>query len=175
MRTVDDAALEANFAAAKAVVQCPQVAEDEVILRASGAGEDLRGKCPLPDHDGDSPSFYCYDNGSGVFDKWYCHRCSKGGDVIDLFAAMHGLEHNLKFALDALAERYGLKLWRDTDLMSETQLKARKARIASERAFAKAVSEHFFATKVIPLIREVEDKNERAALLRRCIGIARLW
>jgi DNA primase len=174
MRTVDEAATEANFGIVKGTIQCWQVAEEETVLRPSG--KHLRGKCPLPEHDGDSPSFYCYDNGGGFYDSWYCHRCSRGGDVVDLNAAMRLLEHNLTFAMQDLAERYGVKLQRDVDVMSETQLIVRRARIASERAFAKAVAEHFFATKVIPLVRGVEDERERAALLRRCIkyaGVAR--
>lgn len=172
MRTVGDGAMAANFTAVKSIVQCPDIAADEVILKSSG--KDLRGKCPLPGHEGDSPSFYCYDNGSGFFDKWWCFRCGQGGDVVDLFAAMHGLTHNLGFALDAIAERYRIKLWKDTDLMSTNQLMTMKARKQSERRLADALTSIAFSRWVMPVIRSIEDEGERALELKRCLKVAGL-
>ena len=49
VRTVDEAALEANFAGVKGAIRVEQVAELETHLRRTGA--HLKGLCPLPDHD----------------------------------------------------------------------------------------------------------------------------
>lgn len=174
IRTVDEAALEASFASVKGTIGCQEVAELETYLREEA--DKLRGPCPLPDHSGDSPSFYCYpdDASRGLYTGWHCFRCDRGGDVIDLYAAMFGLEHNLVWAMQGLAERFGLKLWRDTDLMSESQMMARKARLSAERAFNQAIAEHVFERNVMPLIKSVEDDGERAELLSRCLRLAGL-
>jgi len=174
VRTVDGAAIEANFAAVKGSISCDRVAEPETALRLVGGL--LRGRCPLPDHEDRTPSFYCYPSADGFYDSWWCFGCSRGGDVVDLFAAMEGLEHNLVWAMEGLAERLGLKLWRPEDLMSETQLAVRKARRRVRRAFLDAVAEHIFERDVMPVINAVEDAGERRAFLERCLkeaGLAR--
>jgi hypothetical protein len=50
-------------------------------------GEKLAGKCPLPDHQDDSPSLWVYPETR----SWYCFGCNRGGDVID-FAKLKGLK-----------------------------------------------------------------------------------
>jgi DNA primase len=37
------------------------------------------GRCPMPDHQDRSPSFYLYHPG-----RYYCYGCERGGDVVDL-------------------------------------------------------------------------------------------
>jgi hypothetical protein len=37
------------------------------------------GRCPLPDHEDKTPSFYIYPP-----DHWWCYGCGRGGDVVDL-------------------------------------------------------------------------------------------
>ena len=45
------------------------------------------GKCPLPEHDDDTPSFWVYPETQ----SWYCFGCHHGGDVID-FAKLKGID-----------------------------------------------------------------------------------
>lgn len=46
--------------------------------------------CPLPDHDDKTPSFNVYPDTN----SWYCFgACQRGGDVVDLYAAVNGHEH----------------------------------------------------------------------------------
>ena len=175
MRTVDQAALKANFACVKAVVGCEQVAELETYLRPTGGGR-LVGRCPLADHEDKSPSFYVYSNQGGFYDSWYCFGCSRAGDVIDLYEGVMGWGREPVSTLKQLAERFGVKLWRDEDLMSETQLVARKARRRVEAAFDRALRAHYFDLWVMPVVNAVEDLAEREALLERCLkeaGLAR--
>jgi DNA primase len=151
VRTVDEAALEANFAGVKGAIRVEQVAELETHLRRTGA--HLKGLCPLPDHDEKTPSFVCYpDQGA-----WWCFGCDRGGDVVDLWQAQQGPFGNLVMAMEDLAEHFGLKLWHPEDLMSETQLAARRARRRVEASFDRALVAHYFDLWVMPVVNAVED------------------
>jgi hypothetical protein len=172
VRTLDHAALKANFACLKGTIGCDEVAQLEVALRQEGG--KLRGSCPLPDHGGTSPSFYCYPNERGFYDRWWCHRCSIGGDVVDLYAAMEGPFRNAVDALRALADRFGLKLWRPEDLMSDEQLAAMRARKKVEAVRDRALTEWYFEREVIPLARAIEDEAERRAFLENALKEAGL-
>ena len=88
LRTVAEAALEANFAGVKGMIGCDQVAELEAELKRTG--RLLKGSCPLPDHKDRSPSFYCYPDGHGLCSSWWCFGCDRGGDVVDLWQAQQG-------------------------------------------------------------------------------------
>ncbi len=177
MRTVDGAALEANFACVKGAIGCDRVAETETELRTVGGR--LVGRCPLPDHEDRTPSFYCYANEhAGFYDSWWCFGCSRGGDVIDLWRAVGPLGEmgSPVMAMHDLAERFGLKLWREEDLMSESQLAARRARQRVDAAFERALTGHYFDLWVMPMVNGVEDPGERRELLERCLkeaGLAR--
>lgn len=170
MKTVDDAALEAGFSAVKGAIGCERVAEEETALRRVGA--HLRGRCPLPDHEDRTPSFCVYPDERGFCPSWWCFGCNRGGDVVDLWDAMRGPFRHSVDAMHDLAEHFGLKLRRPEDLMSESQLAARKARLRAERMFADAVAKHVFERRVMPLVEAVEDERERAALLKECVRLA---
>jgi len=117
LSTVDQAALKANFTCVKQTVSCQQVAELETHLRRTGG--KLVGRCPLVDHEESTGSFYCYPNVGGFYDSWWCFGCNRGGDVIDLYEGVMGWDRKPASTLKLLAERFGLKLWREEDLMSE--------------------------------------------------------
>lgn len=48
-------------------------------------GAQWVGRCPLPDHDERHPSFYVHPRGF-----WYCHGCTRGGDVFRLAMLVKG-------------------------------------------------------------------------------------
>jgi DNA primase len=174
VRTVDEAALEANFACVKGAIGCDSVAELETELRRTG--DLLKGRCPLPDHEDRTPSFYCYPNGGGFYASWWCFGCDSGGDVVDLWQAQQGPFGNLVMAMEDLAGHFGLKLWRPEDLMSDTQLAARRARRRVAAAFDRALRVHHFHLWVMPAVNAVENPCERKALLERSLeeaGLAR--
>lgn len=173
MKTVDDAALEANFASVKGTVGCDEVAEIEVELRSEG--KHLRGACPLPDHRGSSRSFYCYMADNGRYERWFCHRCNEGGDVVDLYGKMNHLSHNAVWAMQALAERFNLSLWQPRDLMSDEQLAVRRARLKAEKRIERVLTELAFERMIMPIIRGIEDDEERARQLEDSLKAAGLW
>jgi DNA primase len=67
------------------------------------AGPSLRGWCPV--HVGSNPdSFAVYPDKR----RWYCYRCNRGGDVVDLCQLVEGGE--LWEAMYTLARRYNVEL-----------------------------------------------------------------
>jgi hypothetical protein len=70
-----------------------KIKQDNPVEDVAGRYTELRlnagkwkGKCPLPDHEDDSPSFWVYPETR----SWYCFGCNRGGDVID-FAKLKGI------------------------------------------------------------------------------------
>jgi predicted Fe-S protein YdhL (DUF1289 family) len=58
-------------------------------------GEDIpigrMARCPLPDHDDNSPSFKAYDN-----QTWVCYGCNRGGHIYNFAAALWGHTGSLR-------------------------------------------------------------------------------
>ncbi len=80
-------------------------------------------------------------------------------------------------ALHALADRFGLKLWRDEDFMSDFQLAAMRTRSKVEAARDRALMEWYFQREIIPLAKAIEDEAERKAFLedaRTKAGLTRM-
>lgn len=84
----------------------------------SRAGKLLRGRCPV--HDDSTPSFFVYPD-----DHFYCFGCTAGGDVVDLWADIRGLQRGIEAALD-LAREYGVTLPdRDPDAQKKAEARRR--------------------------------------------------
>lgn len=61
-------------------------------------------RCPLPEHDDSTPSFFYNDN-KGVFK---CFGCGKGGTVVELHSIMAEIPHEK--AIEDLCLKYGIAL-----------------------------------------------------------------
>ena len=68
------------------------------------SGRALKGSCLSPEHPDLNPSCYFYPDG-----RFYCYDCGLWGDVIDLWAAVRGIEPGIESALD-LAQEYSVEL-----------------------------------------------------------------
>ncbi|HEV2913715.1 MAG TPA: CHC2 zinc finger domain-containing protein [Pyrinomonadaceae bacterium] len=77
-----------------------KVARTRTLLKR--AGKMMRGKCPI--HKDATPSFFIYDDA-----RAHCFGCQFHGDVIDLHAALKGLNPGIEAALD-LAHEHNIKL-----------------------------------------------------------------
>jgi len=55
-------------------------------LKLEPAGDELRCRCPNPDHSDKNPS--CYINPEK--DVWYCYGCNLGGNSASLYAIARG-------------------------------------------------------------------------------------
>jgi DNA primase len=83
------------------------------------SGVRLLGCCPLPNHNDSTPSFLVYPDAYA-----HCYGCGFHGDVIDLWAAVKGLQPGIEAALD-LAREYAIQL---PDCDPEAQKKADERR-----------------------------------------------
>jgi putative DNA primase/helicase len=101
------------------------------------AGKTMKGCCPI--HKESTPSFFIYPDG-----RAHCFGCQFHGDVIDLWAALRGLQAGIEAALD-LAHEYGIKL-PDHDPKAQKKAEERRQKEASleqqARAFHQALLQH---------------------------------
>lgn len=171
--TVD---LGANIEAIKSVVSCDVLAARETRLRASGP--NMVGLCPL--HEEKTPSFYVYagDPSGHHYDRWECFGCKRYGDVIDLYQALYGPSNNLVFAMQNMAEHFNIKLWRREDFLDEEELAQeraeREAQAMEKKVKTDLVVRRYFEQEIMPMIRAVEDPQQRARTLARCLREAGL-
>jgi DNA primase len=118
-----------------------QIALSEVAGRFSNlkkSGARLLGCCPLPNHQDSSPSFNVYSD-----DRWYCFGCREYGDVVDLWAAIKGLQP-IEAVLD-LASEYSIQLPdRDPDAQKKASERRQKESDYARQAEAchLALSDH---------------------------------
>ena len=116
------------------------------------AGDRYTGLCPF--HDERTPSFSV-----NLRDKlYYCFGCEAGGDVFRFVQEKEGL--GFPEAVEALAERYGVELQRDTEDPRAEEARKRRARLGEllER------TAQFFATY---LWESAEAAKARAYLQTR--------
>lgn len=98
-------------------VDLAQLAGCYAELRPSGRASV--GRCPHPDHEDRSPSFYVYADR-----HFHCYGCRWHGDVVDLYAAVKGLRPGIEAALD-LARECGVSL---PEMDAEAQERAEERR-----------------------------------------------
>lgn len=123
------------------------------------AGARWVARCPLPGHEDRTPSFTVYPE----TDSWYCFgACQKGGDVIDLAAAVWSIENPATAAAEVL-----LTFSREIPPRPSAWFAKQKRQAPVRDAVGKARFEHvrrrlyraFFA----PSVARIEDVGEREA------------
>jgi DNA primase len=125
----------------------------------SSARAWFTSRCPLPDHEDRTHSFYIYPGNVGG--RWWCYGCERGGDVVDLefFCGDYGelWEAMVSLAVDCgveLPERprsWHRKLERQRPVRNG--IEAAKIHVARRRLYRK-----FFE----PLIVATVDEEDRA-------------
>jgi hypothetical protein len=89
--------------AAKELVSTLELARLLCGDRMSETGGKWQARCPLPDHDDKTPSFFVFSDG-----RWRCFGCSRGGDVVDLYMIVNGYEeHEAGLAAGLLLSEFG--------------------------------------------------------------------
>jgi hypothetical protein len=91
-------------AAIREAVPVEEVARRYTELKPYGSRARFKARCPLPDHEDPTPSFYIYPDR-----RYWCFGCGRGGDVIDLefFCGDYG---ELWEAMISLAVEYDVDL-----------------------------------------------------------------
>ena len=133
------------------------------LVELAGRYTDLRpsgktnvGRCPYPDHEDKSPSFYIYPEG-----RYFCYGCGRHGDVVDLWSVMKGVRPGIEAASD-LARECGITL---PELDAEAQEEARSRRSLEAQYLVQAVEAHADLSRY-PLVIRWWEKRGFHELLR---------
>ena len=134
-------------------VPLPEVAGRFTELRQ--VADKHRGRCPLPDHEDRSPSFYCYPDG-----RWWCFGCKRGGDVVDL--EFHcGDYGELWEAMVGLAVEYDVKLPPRPASWFRRQERQKQIRNGVEEIKINSLRRRLFRL-LEPMVSGIADDDERA-------------
>jgi hypothetical protein len=130
-------------------------------LEPFGGEAWLTGRCPLPDHEDKTPSFYVYPP-----ERWWCYGCGRGGDVVDLefFCGDYG---ELWEAMISLAVEYGVQLPRRSQRWHEAQERRVSYLDWSYEVIGEELARRVFKVTVLPFIDAITDPGEREEALER--------
>jgi hypothetical protein len=130
-------------------------------LKPFGGRAWFTGRCPLPDHEDKTPSFYLYPSG-----RFHCYGCGRGGDVVDLefFCGNYG---ELWEAMVSLAVEYGVELPRRPPRWCEKEARHVRWREEAEKVRAEVVRRRIFRLLVLPTVNRIEKEEERREELDR--------
>jgi len=132
------------------------IARRYTTLEPFGGKAWFTGRCPLPDHEDKTPSFYIYPPG-----RYWCYGCTRGGDVVDL--EFHcGDYGELWEAMISLAVDYGVELPERSRSWFHRQERQKPVRDALEGAKVRHVHRRLYRI-FAPAIERIEDAAERHA------------
>jgi len=139
---------------AKANVTTLELAEHLCPRELQKAGKERVSRCPLPDHEDKTPSFYVYPPG-----RYWCYGCSRGGDVVDLefFCGDYG---ELWEAVVALAAEHRVDLPRRPDRWHSWNGEKHRRRNMVRDAVASVYQRRLFRIYA-PILDGIEDEAER--------------
>ena len=132
-----------------------EVARRYTDLEPLGGRAWFTGRCPLPDHEEKTPSFYLYPPG-----RFHCYGCDRNGDVVDLefFCGDYG---ELWEAMIALSLEYNVELPKRPDSWYRKQERQRPIRDGIEAAKVHAARRRLYWRFFEPLILATEDQEIR--------------
>lgn len=143
--------------AIREAVPIEEVARRYTDLEPFGGQAWFTGRCPLPDHEDKTPSFYIYPPG-----RYWCYGCNRGGDVVDLefFCGDYG---ELWEAMIALSLEYGVELPKRPESWYRKQERQRPVRDAINRARFEHLRRRLFRWFFEPSLLRIENPDEREA------------
>lgn len=146
--------------AVRGAVPVEEVARRHTELRPyAGARAWFTGRCPLPDHEDRTPSFYIYP-GEEVGGRWWCYGCNRGGDVVDL--EFHCGDHReLWTAMIALAVEHNVQLPERPRSWHRRQERQRPVRDGIEEAKVRVARRRLYRTFFEGLVLATEDPEDR--------------
>jgi hypothetical protein len=119
---------------------------------------EWKARCPLPDHEERTPSFYVNPT-DGVF---FCHGCLRGGDLVELARLVWGYsQRDVVFAAVELANRYGVELPKRPARWYERQARKKPMLDAAEEARKSSFRRRTFRALVLPCLEVISDEVER--------------
>jgi DNA primase len=146
-------------AAVREAVPVEEIARRHTNLEPFGGKAWFTGRCPLPDHEDRTPSFFIYPGEVGG--RWWCYGCSRGGDVVDL--EFHcGDYGELWEAMISLAVDYGVELPERPRSWHRKQKRQQPIRSGIEAAKIHAARRRLYKRFFEPLILATENEEDRA-------------
>ena len=142
--------------AVREAVPVEEVARRYTELEALGGRAWFTGRCPVPDHEDRTPSFYIYPPG-----RWWCYGCSRGGDVIDL-EFQCGAYRELWAAMISLAMDYGVELPKRPSSWHRKLERQRPIRDGIEEAKIHAARRRLYKRYFERLVLATADEQDRA-------------
>ncbi len=126
-------------------------------------GDKRRARCPLPDHEDNSPSFTVYPSNN----SWFCYGCLRGGDVIELarFAWSYPKSRVAEAAAMLLME-FGHGVPQRSGSWFRKQERQRPIRDGLAAVRVRSLQRRLFRL-FEPMISKILDPEERAAEARR--------
>jgi DNA primase len=141
--------------AVRQAVPIEEVARRYTDLKPLGGRAWFDGRCPLPDHEDRTPSFYIYPP-----DRFYCYGCDRGGDVVDLefFCGDYG---ELWEAMTALSLEYGVELPKRPESWRRKQERQMPVRDGIEAAKIYAARRRLYRRFFEPVVLATIDPADR--------------
>jgi DNA primase len=143
-------------AAVREAVRIEKIASCYTQLERLGASSPswFTGRCPLPDHEDNTPSFYIYPPG-----RFWCYGCARGGDVVDL--EFHcGDYGELWEAMISLAVEFSVELPERPASWFARQKRQQPMRDALQEAKVRHAQRRLYRI-FAPTIERIEDEAER--------------
>jgi DNA primase len=143
--------------AVRETVPIEEVAQRYTKLEPLGGEAWFTGRCPHPDHEDRSPSFYIYPPG-----RFHCYGCGRFGDVVDL-EFLCGDYGGLWEAMMALSLRHGVELPKRPESWRLRQQRQKPVREAIDRARFDHLRRRLFRRFFEPSLLRIENSVEREA------------
>jgi DNA primase len=143
--------------AVRDAVPIEEIARRYTDVEPFGGKAWFMGRCPLPDHEDRTPSFYIYPPG-----RYHCYGCGRNGDVVDLefFCGDYG---ELWEAMISLAVEYDVELPKRPESWYRRQERQRPVRDAINRARFDHLRRRLFRWFFEPSLLRIENPDEREA------------
>jgi hypothetical protein len=147
--------------AIRGAVPIEEVARRYTKLEPLGGQAWFTGRCPLPDHEDKTPSFYIYPPG-----RYHCYGCGGSGDVVDL--EYHcGDYAELWVAMVSLAVEYGVKLPDRTERWHQAQERRATYLDWAYEVIGEELARRVFKVTVLPFIDAIIEQREREQALEK--------
>jgi DNA primase len=142
--------------AVREAVPIEEVARRHTKLEPLGGQAWFTGRCPLPDHEDKTPSFYIYPPG-----RWWCYGCSRGGDVVDLEFFCSDYQE-LWEAMVSLAVDFGVELPKRRESWFRRQERQQPVRDGIAAAKMYVACRRLYSRFFEPLVLATTDEEVRA-------------
>ena len=121
-------------------------------------------RCPLPNHEDRTPSFYIYPGQVGG--RWWCYSCSRGGDVVDLYRLANGFGRDGRGAAEAagyLLLEFGFEVPRRPKSWHRKQDRQQRVRELIERERIEHVRMLVFRLIFVPWLKRLPEWTRKEA------------